>query len=219
MRIAAVVSAVALAACASSGTSKAPAPTEASAGTAFIPVTIVPGGDGVPTVLSPGGSCVVEVSGDVATTFRAAGESAAMVYGPWVAATGATVPDGPTDETLFVMSCLGPDDEVVTFTTASGADGAIASLPMHPAVYPLTSAVPDAVDAGSAVLTAAVFLPGRFSWAVDAGSTIEITRFDSDGIAGSFTLAIAEVRTLLDDEGVPAFTATVTGSFEFVNPG
>lgn len=200
-----------LAACSSDSGSKVlqPGGTSGGGGTA---ASVVSGGNDPAPIDASSGTCQVKVTGDVSAEWTAGGGSGSIGYGPWVAAPGVTSILGPLDESFFIVNCDSNAGNYVGFLTNSDA-----KIPMEPATYVIPAASPALGGGSSGPLGTVITLDGTdTNWMLSGDGEFVITEFDSDHIAGHFTLPITDA--LAGMTGTSKGNAVMTGSFEFANP-
>lgn len=152
------------------------------------------------------GTCNVQVTGGVTTTWSGSGGDTAVAYGPWFgddARNEAAANSIVLDESYFLLSCTGPGGASVSF---SGR----APIPQRPGTYRLTLG-PTGQGAADRLAVAATIDGGAHTWQLGGEGKVTIETLDDTHVAGTFDLPLVAG----DDD---ALTAHVTGSFDFPNP-
>jgi len=182
-------------------------------GTGSAPVDL----SGLPKV-SELGSCTVTVTGDVTAEWVAAGGAASVGYGPWFEGPAITTSIGDTDETFFILDCDGGDG-------GDGGDGNYVGflgqneipIPMAPATYVISAG--DSLFGSSSDGPIGVLISLESTdtnWKLNGAGELVITEFDSDHIAGGFTLPITDAFAELN--GTSKGDAVISGTFVLGNP-
>lgn len=229
-----LASAMLLGACSSSddaGSSSDPLAADASAGAdgatgaAAVSDSAVPG-DGVTPVVNGeaipappdaapadtgGGTCQVDVTGDETASWVGSGGMMALNTDYWLSAEQK---QAYGDAFYFVVNCQG----ILGFLGfLAGTAAEQATIPYGPKDYVLSAA--DAADAGDQPIGVAVTIDGSDAgYGLSQPGTLSITRFDADGIAGTFSFTATDLLAGVSGGTTPARSITVTGSFAFDNP-
>jgi len=205
-----------LAACGSDTPAAVSGPTMVDTGSAGVdPVGSTVGAEAETTVATAddGGSCSVEITGDVNASFTSGGGYSAVGYGSWIPPEPGVSTPFELDGGFFLLNCIGPGDTYVGFGAALDAD-----IPMAPATYPIVPAT--TALGGSDIPHQIDILVGidgsDTNWGPTEGGSLVITEFDADNIAGTFTVPITDVLASITGENQG--NAMITGSFNFANP-
>lgn len=174
----------------------------------------LPGGATLPDGLPSSdalGSCHVKVTGDVTAEWTSNGGSGSVGYGPWIPKSVGSVPIA-TDETFFILNCQGDGANYVGFMPVT--DG---SVPMQPGTYTIAPADNAVGTSQSGAMVTLLGLEGTdTNWGPSAQGTLNITAFDSNHIAGNFTIPVTDVLAKLT--GTSKGDAMITGEFDYANP-
>lgn len=180
-------------------------------------VTPVAKGDAIPApadaapIEADGGTCQVDVSGDEAASWTGSGGTMALNTDYWLSADQK---QSYGDAFYFVVNCQGMGG-FLGFLAGTTAEQA--TIPYGPMDYTLAAA--DAAGTSDQPIGVAITIDGS-----DAGyglaqpGTLSITRFDAEGIAGTFSFTATDLLAGVSGGTTPARSITVTGSFDFENP-
>lgn len=159
------------------------------------------------------GTCQVDVTGDVETSFSAGGGVMAVNTEYWL------TPEQKEmfgDGFYFIINCS--EDNNDYFGLLAGSNGNADTVPYGPATYTLEPS--DALFGGAgenSPLTIMLTFEGDEGvWGVAEPGTVEITSFDDEHIAG--TVSFAAQDNLADMAGTPERNIQVEVSFDFANP-
>lgn len=159
------------------------------------------------------GSCHVNVTGDVTADWSFGQDASSFGYGPWIPQTPGVTAPIVLDETYFVLNCQGDGENSLSFM--ANLDSAI---PMQPATYTIpaaTNAMGTAETGMIAILLRFDGPAGETNWGPSADGQLVITEFDSNHIAGTFTVPITDVLAKLS--GTSMGNAVITGEFSYSN--
>ena len=178
----------------------------------------LPGGATLPgDGASPGntnlGSCHVKIDGDVTADWTLGQDASSFGYGPWIPqAPGVTAPI-VLDETYFVLNCPGDGQNTLSFMANLES-----AIPMQPATYTIPAATNAFGTAETGMVSILLRLDGpagQTNWGPSADGQLVITEFDSNHIAGTFTVPITDVLAKLN--GTSMGDAVITGEFSYSN--
>lgn len=156
------------------------------------------------------GSCRVVVTGDKQVEWTGGGTAGDIAASYWF-----TDEDREFfgDEFILLMNCDGAGGSLSLLT---GPNANESNVPLGPGAYTLTSS---GASVGDDLFGALVVLTdSETNWSVmEPGGTLEITRFDQSGIAGTFEFPMEDSLASIS-EGESEGTIVVSGEFDFVNP-
>jgi hypothetical protein len=160
-----------------------------------------------------GGSCQVDVTGDVTASWSAGPSLSALETEYWLT---------PQEKEMFgegfyfVVNCQGPGGDY--FGLTAGQAGSTDTVAYGPASYTLSPS--ENVLAGTGMdspLTVLLAFDGDEGvWGVTEPGVVEITEFDGDNIAGTVIFTASDM--LAEMAGTPERTVQVTVTFDFDNP-
>lgn len=215
------VDSVAASADGSSGAGEAGGATDAAAtsdsGVPGDGVTPVAAGEAIPApadaapIEAGGGTCQVDVTGDEAASWTGSGGTMALNTDYWLSADQK---QSYGDAFYFVVNCQGVGGFLGFL---AGATAEQATIPYGPMDYTLSAA--DAAGVSDQPIGVAITIDGSDAgYGLTQPGTLSITRFDADGIAGTFSFTATDLLAGVTGGATPARSITVTGSFDFENP-
>lgn len=180
--------------------------------------TTLPSGDG--------GGCIVEVTGDIPTSWSGPGGVSAFTSDYWYTEDELrqqfaffTDPEGRTFEqvyeageaifTFFLMNCQGPGGELVTLAVSD--DATRADFPFATGTYPVKVGMFsfDGDQQGPSDFAVLFAINDTDVWGLDGEGRITIDRWDGETVAGTFAFDVIEQFVTTG-----ARRGSVTGSFE-----
>jgi hypothetical protein len=155
------------------------------------------------------GTCSVSVTGDKQAEWTGGGTIADVLVSYWLTEEEAEFLGDDAFTILF--NCTGPSGDSISIFNGQG--GTADNIPQAPGSYPLQGGFAEgAVFASLLTLT-----DSETNWGItDEGGTLEITRFDDERIAGTFTASMEDTLAELSGEESEG-AIVVTGSFDFPN--
>jgi hypothetical protein len=180
--------------------------------------------------VTEGGTCTVTVTGDREESWTFAQEITSFSSDYWISEEdlrgtidflGEDIAGGSYDEivargepiiTFLQVSCSNPDDLVEGALVLPGNATRATDLPMGPGVYPITGGLfgADEVAAGTMVASFGVADEDELYGTIADSGSLEITRWDLDGIEGSFSF---DAQQAFVDENPKQVSVTVQFSF------
>jgi hypothetical protein len=200
-----LVSAFALAACSSSAGpgSAAPGSTDDAMPTAML-------SDGAPVDMpaAGGGSCSVNVTGDVTASWTQPQDMSSLLVTYWLSTSEMEFLDMPAGEVSFLMNCKS-DQGTISLYSTNGTTAA--QFPMAAGSYVVAAS--GILGGGGAGQVSALVTIGKDTlWRVPEPGTFNVTTFDGHKFAGSFQFKIERIG---DDLKTVEASATLSGTFDF----
>jgi hypothetical protein len=122
---------------------------------------------------------------------------------------------GDSNAFYFIVNCAGEAGSLNFFATRSASEE---NIPYGPATYTLSKTINAFGEAETEepIAVMLTFTDSKTNWGLSEPGTLEITAFDDERIAGSFSFTATDLFAKINDtsEG----TVTVKGSFNFRNP-
>ena len=197
-----LASALAVAACGSSsapGSSGAP-----GGGSTSRPSVGLPGN--LPAV--GGGSCTVNVTGDVTASWTDQQDMSSVLITYWLGDSERAVLKMSPGEESFLFNCQSDQGTISMYSTT---DTTAAQFPKAPGSYVIAAA--GLLGGGDAGQVSALVTVGKDTiWKIAEPGTLNITTFNGSKFAGTFQ---AKIQKLGDDLSTVVATATLSGTFEF----
>lgn len=210
-RIASLVATLAIAAAACSSGGSTTAPGSGGGG------STEPGSSG-PAVVVPsfasagGGSCGVQIDGDVTKSWHTDQTKATLLVSYWLTPGDRTLLGVTDGQEELLINCQS-DQGSISLTTTAGTTAA--QLPKAPGTY--------VIEAGGLVadrkpgeIQTVINLKDSKLWKVTETGTFEITSFTPSHLSGSFTFKIG--RSDVGSQAIAA-TATISGTFDLACTG
>jgi len=199
LAVGASILALALAGC-SSGGSAAPSGAPSSAA----PVET---GPAMTYAAVGGGSCAVQVSGNVTSDWQRPQDSSSVLVSYWLSAAEREML-GQEGES-FLVNCDGGDKGYLNLNSPTGST--VETFPKASGTYEIAAS--NATEQVPGTVNAMITLPGEDLWAVAAPGKLEVSRLDGSRFTATFEFPVGRWQPGAA-EGVQA-EATVTGSFDF----
>ena len=205
-KIASLVAALAIAAaaCSSGGSKTTPA---SSGGASTEPGSSEPAAV-VPSFASAGGgSCGVQIDGDVTKSWHTDQTSATLLVSYWLTSGDRTMLGVEAGQEELLINCQS-DEGSISLTTTAGTTAA--QLPKAPGTYVIEAGGLTAERKPGQIQTV-INLKDSKLWYVTEPGTFEITSFTPSHLAGSFAFKIGRSET---GSQTVAATATISGTFD-----
>jgi hypothetical protein len=195
-----------------------PDTTSASAELTEAPADTTPDTAAEPTDEEPPAddSCRVEVTGDKEVSWTAPGGIMALNMEYWFSAEqkeqfGNLMGDG----FYFILNCVADEGSLSFIASAEATSD---DIPFGPAAYELPAAtnVLGTSEDGGPISVLLTLTDSETNWGLSEPGTLEITAFDNEHIAGTFSFAATDVFANLS--GSSEGDIQVAGSFNFRNP-
>lgn len=211
-----------LAACGGGDESDAAPATSGPASTAADPAGTPPTDAGAGTDTTAAApdddSCQVEVTGDKSASWTAGGGISALNTQYWLTSEELEMFGGAEGSFYFIVNCAGEAGSLSFIATASASEE---TIPYGPATYtlPVADNVLGASESNEPIIVMLNLTDSQTNWGVSEPGTLEITAFDDERLAGTFSFTATDLlaRSPLGD-GASEGTITVKGSFNFRNP-
>ena len=176
-------------------------------------------GGGAPPVNAGGGECTVEIGGDETAEFTSQGGSGAVGTDYWftdeeldaaIEALGGDTEREPNEPVFWtlIINC-GFAENPASISLLPGAETTYDDVPFSPGTYPIVAGGALGGEAGPGEFSV-LMTYGERSFQVTEAGELDITRFDTSGIEGTFSFGAAEAFV----EGDPP-EIDVRGAFNF----
>jgi hypothetical protein len=202
IKLASVVVALAVVAAGCGGSS--------SAGVSSPAATGQNGNPALPSVVIPaagGGSCQVDISGDVTTSWHATQDLASLVVSYWLSASSRKEMSWTEGKEALTLICKGSGGSVMFSTTDKTLS---ADFPKSPKDYVIPAGGSYAAQPGQVSMQ--LNLSDHNIWKVTEAGSFKVTAFGSGKFAGTFSVKVGRSG---DDPKTIVATAVVSGSFDF----
>jgi hypothetical protein len=155
------------------------------------------------------GTCSVSVTGDKQADWTGGGTVADVLVSYWLTDEEAEFLGDDTFTILF--NCTGPSGDSISIFNGQG--GTADTVPQAPGTYPMQGGFAE----GAVFASLLTLADSETNWGItDDGGTLEITRFDDERIAGTFTAPMEDTLAELSGEASEG-AIVVTGTFDFPN--
>jgi hypothetical protein len=162
---------------------------------------------GVYSGLQPGpndaGSCHVDVTGAETASWDAGGGMSATLVEYWLSEDERATLGGTFG---LIVNCAGDPGYVGLSATSAGS---VETIPQAPGVYEL---LPGAAGLSAPILAGVDLTGSDATWGLDQPGTLDITAFDDEHIAGTFSFTATDLFGSVDGQ------IAVSGDFDFHNP-
>jgi hypothetical protein len=213
LRLASLIAALAVAsaACGSSAATAAPADGSAPGSATPTPTPAATDAGGNPTVSLPampaagGGSCKVQITGDVNKSWEASQTQGTLLLSQWLSSSDRELMSIAADEDSMILNCS-TDAGTANFSTTSGTTSAL--FPKAPGTYVIATGGLGSDKPGQ--IGVLVNTKDKLLWKTSEPGAFTIKSFGGGKFAGSFTVKLV---TYLDS-GSTHSSATMTGTFD-----
>jgi hypothetical protein len=166
----------------------------------------------VPSFAKGGGSCGVQIDGDVTKSWHTDQTVATLLVSDWLNASDRSMLAVKDGEEMLLINCQS-DQGSISFTTTAATTAA--QFPKAPGTY-VIEAGGIVADRKPGEIQTVINLKDSNLWRVTEPGTFEITSFTPSHLAGSFTFKIGSYEV---GSSAATNTASISGTFDLACTG